>query len=61
MRRTDVSMNWNKETYFLENNIYILTSLDRANDVNACTAHPFLSATSTSSNSNYIRRCYVIA
>ena len=35
---------WNKETYFLKTNIYILTSIDGANDVNAadaCTVQPF--------------------
>ena len=53
---------WKKVTYFLKTNISILTSIDRANDVNAADAcmAPFLSATSTSSNNNYIRRCYCL-
>ena len=45
---------WDKETHFLKTNIYILTSTDRANDVNAadaCMVQPFLSVMSTSSNS----------
>ena len=41
-------------------NIFILMSIDGANAADACMAQPFLSAMSTSSNSNYIRRCYCL-
>ena len=50
---------WNEEMYFLRKiNIYILTSIDGANGVNAVYAYmaqPFLLTMST--GSNYIRRC----